>query len=436
MNVENWVQGDLLGISIPAHAEALRAGGVEFLTKAFRVTGVLSEDNSVAAITRFDAWNVGGTGHKVFLSVRYAVADPALPVDLFVKFSRNFDDDIRDVSRNQVIGEVRLALLSRKPGFPVAVPACVFADYQADTFTGMMITECIPFGVGAVEPHYPKCMDYNMPHQLEHYRALMKALGKLTGMQKAGLIDGVDENFPLDIGHLMTADSIPYTAQRLSNRVSRLRQFAAEFPHLLPPSIVETDFLERMPEEALRFLEQEGDIRRSMLAEESFLALAHWNANIDNAWFWRDDAGELHCGLLDWGGVAQLHMAKALWGCLSGVEIEIFDQHIDELLGVFIEAHRAAGGPVLDGVLLRRHFDLTVVLMGLAWLMDAPPLVRAGVPELADVKSRLDPRFEQDETARVQLQILNNFLHHWYKSDAVRLLAHVPASPMLSEQVG
>ena len=29
------------------------------------------------------------------------------------------------------------------------------------------------------------------------------------------------------------------------------------------------------------------------------IALCHWNANIDNAWFWREPDGALRCGLID-----------------------------------------------------------------------------------------------------------------------------------------
>ena len=34
----DWIRGDSLGLDIPAHSEALRVGGPEFLTRAFRAT--------------------------------------------------------------------------------------------------------------------------------------------------------------------------------------------------------------------------------------------------------------------------------------------------------------------------------------------------------------------------------------------------------------
>jgi hypothetical protein len=64
------------------------------------------------------------------LSVEYATAAPHLPQDLFVKFSRDFDDPGRDAGRFQMDFEVCLALLSRAVDFPIAVPTCLFADYH------------------------------------------------------------------------------------------------------------------------------------------------------------------------------------------------------------------------------------------------------------------------------------------------------------------
>src|SRR5882724_11550501 len=91
----DWVRGDILGLMIPARSEALRQYAAEFLTNAFRASGALAPDNRVVCITQFDDWVVGGTGRKLFLSVAYE-QPTALPTALFVKFSRHFEDPIRD----------------------------------------------------------------------------------------------------------------------------------------------------------------------------------------------------------------------------------------------------------------------------------------------------------------------------------------------------
>jgi hypothetical protein len=86
----------MLGLQVPAYSGALRAGGEAFLTEAFRVGGVLAADNTVTRITRFEECPGGSTGRKLLLSVPYEKPAPELYTDLFVKFSRDFDDEIRD----------------------------------------------------------------------------------------------------------------------------------------------------------------------------------------------------------------------------------------------------------------------------------------------------------------------------------------------------
>src|SRR3546814_6617522 len=50
------------------------------------------------------------------------------------------------------------------------------------------------------------------------------------------------------------------------------------------------EFITRFEQEAQRFLEHETAIKCFLHADPKFIALCHWNAHIDNAWFWRDAA--------------------------------------------------------------------------------------------------------------------------------------------------
>ncbi len=110
------MRGDYLGIDMPAHVDALRDGGARFLTDAFRATGALDADGAVRAITELREFRGGSTGRKALLAVEYDRGD--LPADLFVKFSRDFDDAGRDGGRTQMEFEVRFALLSPDAGVP------------------------------------------------------------------------------------------------------------------------------------------------------------------------------------------------------------------------------------------------------------------------------------------------------------------------------
>jgi hypothetical protein len=423
---ETWGIGDGLGLPIPANAEALREGGADWLTRALHAIGSLAPHNRVAAITRCDEFLGGGSGSKALLSVAYKIPDESLPNDLFVKFSRNFADPAMDRSRYLMAPEIRFAALSRTPGFPVAVPACLFADFEAASGTGLLVTERIGFGQNGIERQYGKCLDHEMPLPLEHYRALIRALARLAGSHKGGQLPaGVADEFPFSMKAALAADRLPYTDQQRLNRVSRYAAFAAELPQLLPGSIRTEAFLARFGEGFELFHAREDAIKRFLHAQPDFIALCHWNANSDNAWYWRDGSGELQCGLLDWGGVGQMHVAMTLWGCLSSAEQWLWRDHLDELLELFAAEYASAGGPLLDLAELKTHLVLYVAMMGLCWLLDAPPRIRREVPGIANASGPFDQCILASETARVQLQMITNFLMLWEAEDATGLMARL-----------
>jgi hypothetical protein len=418
MSSLDWVTGDALKLAFPAHSAALRADANRFLSEAFQASGALAADNRVVDIKQFVESSSGGTGQKLILSIAYERPDPDLHTELFVKFSRDFADEIRDRSRHMMEPEVRMAALAQQPGFPVRVPKCYFADYHAATGTGILITERVPFGRDGIEPLHNKCMDYEMERPVEHYRAIVTALARLAGTHKAGrLPQSVASQFPYSREQLIAADRIPYNASRLQNRVSRYGDFAAEFPQLFAGHIRSPQFIREFKDAVPRFLEHELAIRQFLHNEPDFIALCHWNANIDNAWFWRNADGVLECGLMDWGRAGQMNVAAALYGSLSSAEPEVWDEHLDSLLKLFTDEFARCGAPALDPEELKLHLHLFTAMMGLAYLMDAPPIIRKEIPDLAKATSRFDPRFQQNENARVQIHFITMLLHQWHKND-------------------
>jgi hypothetical protein len=419
----DWAPGDRLGLDLPAHPEALKAGGPEFLTRAFRATGALAPDNRVRAVTRFDDWMVGGTGAKAMLSVTYERDEAGLPRDLFVKFSRNFNDRTRDRVRHHMEPEVRLANLSRDPNFPVAVPRCLYADFHHASGTGVIVTEQIPYGQGAVEPHHLKCMDQVLPEPLAHYRVLISALALLSGTHKSGRLgEAAERDFAFDLERTIAARRNPFDEDGLVMRVNRLADFITRYPHLVPPHLADPAFLGGFRADAPRLIAQQDAINRFHFSRPHMIALCHWNANIDNAWFWREPGGALKCGLIDWGSVGQMHVAQTIWGCLTASEPDMVDAHLDELLELFIAEHARAGGPSLDKAELEQHLDLHVMMSGLSSLMVAPRAILSEVPDPGLAVDRYDPVFTVNETARVQLKVTVSFLNMWSRRDLGRLL--------------
>ncbi len=422
----DWIRGDALGLDIPAHADALRAGGTGFLTRAFRAAGTIAQDNGIAQITRFREISGGSTGRKLLLCVTYVKPSPELHTDLFVKFSRDFDDELRDAARIQMELEVRFALLSRSPGFPIAVPVCYFSDFHHESGTGILITQRIGFGEGGIERHYPKSLDYRMPDQIGHYRALIQALARLAGTHRGGRLPAsVETLFPFDPGRLTVSKRAPYTPAQIAERVQQYAAFTRTYAQILPRNIRAETFLARLADEAPRFQAMETVARRILQSRPGMIALCHWNAHVDNAWFWRNESGELQCGLMDWGNVSQMNVSMAIWGCLSAAELSIWNDHLDELLTLFVAEFEDCGGPPLDRRELELHLTIYVAMMGLAWMLDAPRLILAHAPDLADAEDRLDPLIQGSERARSQLLIMTAFLNLWEKEDMSAMLDYM-----------
>ncbi len=423
----HWVTGDRHGLAFPADPATLRAAGARFLTEAFWASGVLG-DNSVARVAGFREVGGGSTGRKVVLSVEYDKPTPDLHTDLFVKFSRDFDDPARDRGRTQMEPEVRFATLSRAPDFPIAVPSVQFGDYHRQTGTGILITERIRFGVNGVERQYHKCLDYEMPEPLAHYRALLTALARLAGTHRSRRLPAdLTAHFPLDVAAATVGERAPLTADRLDRRVTRLVEFIDTHPGLVPANIGSAEFLARLRDEVPRVAEHEHAVARLLAADGDYVALCHWNANVDNAWFWRDADGALRCGLMDWGCVGQMNLGMALWGAMSGAETEMWNHHLGELLDLFVEEVHGYGGPALDPDRLRQHTLLYAAAMGVAWLLDVPALLRKRFQAMPN--SRRHPLIRSDEGVRAPLQMLSNLLFLWERHRVGDLLDAALADP-------
>lgn len=401
-----WVIGDATGTPIPADPDALRDGGTRFLTDAFRRFGSLGGDNEVTAVTAWAEFAGGSTGRKLALSVTYRRPGPHR--DLFAKFSRDLDDPERDAGRTQMESEVAFAAATRCDGFPVTVPTVLFADYHRESGTGILLTERIPFGRDGIEPQYAKCMDYDMPDQIGHYRALLASVARLAGADCRGAID-------VDVGAgVPTVCPRPHLDRaKLLRRVDRLADFAAAHPGLLPESVRSAPFLTSLRDTLPELLRRESDGWELLRSDADLTALCHWNANVDNAWFWRDDHGGLQCGLMDWGCVGRMNVAMAIWGAMCSAETDLWDGHLRELLDGFAHEFRRHGGSRVDVDVLVRHVLLYASVMGMTWLLDVPSHVRSTVRDLDAHSTRFDPAIRDVESVRCRLQMMTNVLSLW-----------------------
>lgn len=416
--VLDHVRGGATGLRLPAHEAAFREDGIAWLTEAFRKFGAIGSDNSVTRIVSMERCAGGSTGHKFFLTVAYAKPEPGLHTDLFLKFSRDFDDARRDWQRTEMAGEARFVALSRLPGFPIRVPAGYFADYEEETGTGVVITERIPFGEGAIEPHRLKCLDHlTMSDPLPYYRATVTTLARLAAAHKSGkLAADIESRFPWD-RVAGSADPIRYGTDELAAELERCFSFARRCPQLLPEEVRSPEFMAQMERDTWKIRDHEDAIQRYLTGHPAMIALCHWNAHIDNVWFWRDEAQTLHCGLIDWGRVGQITLGSALWGGLSAAHHDIWDFHLRELLELFVREYHDHGGPLITVEELEFHLALHMAAMGVARVLAFPEIVEFRLPECVNASGPYDPMFLDVDPARNCRQVYVNFLQHWRRMD-------------------
>jgi hypothetical protein len=422
----DFVRGDATGGDVPAHPDALRDRPEERLTSLFRAYGSLARDNRIVRVNRFEPLAGGNSGLKLALSVEYERMEPGLHTDLFAKFSRDFTDPFRDRRRYELEGEIRLAELSRHPAFPIAVARPYFADFNRETGTGVLITERIAFGEGSIEPLHPKCMDRLLADPLEYYRETVSALARLAGAQKSGsLSPQLERLFPIDAAAAAADQPIPWNSEQMRQKVEAWHAFVRECPQLFPDNLTGSDFFERLERDASNFLDLEARVRAFLHGDQDFIALSHWNTNIDNAWFWRDENHGLHCGLLDWGMVRQMNVAYGIWGGLSASDGSFLAANLDTLLGHFVSELAAHGGPQVDSGKLGLHFDLSLALLGLALMMDTPALVTSRLPAIRDANGPHDPLLTEDKVVHGFLHVSTNFLDLWERRDLGASLAAI-----------
>ena len=411
---KRWVAGEIFGLEIPADAATLVSGGADFLTKAFHTSGALAANNRVSRIAKVEEFFGGGTGKKLSLTLAYELPEPGLSERLFIKFSRNFDSELWDRARFTMISEANFAVLSRAPEFPVTVPACLFADVESASGTGLIISECITYGRDGVEALYPKCLDYTVPEPVEHYRAILKGLAKLSGAHRGGrLSPEFDRKFPYDRKQASAVFAIRVPEEKLVQRANRMFDFIGRFPKLFPQNVRAPAFREQFIRDIPDLVAAEERIREILYGNSEFIAFAHWNANIDNCWFWRDGAGALQCGFMDWANAGQISMAQAVSGAISGAEPAIWNEHLDELLTAFIEEYAVQGGPRLSLDEMRLHILLIVAVSGLTHSMGAPIAIERDIEDIDALEGYQDARFREHENARIQLHMMTKMLNVW-----------------------
>merc|ERR1712056_145206 len=89
-----------------------------------------------------------------------------------------------------------------------------------------------------------------------------------------------------------------------------------------------------------------------------YVGASHANLQVDNAYFWRDEYGDLACGVLDWGGFGRSPFCINFLGCLSGADPEVMMAHEEGIIRCFRDEYHRCGGPALAIEELRLRYHL------------------------------------------------------------------------------
>ena len=372
--------GDTYGFRFPHTLELLGsdAFGAAWLTKAFRASGVLSSDNEVAAIVALEGTTGGGAAEKGLLSVRYLYPSPSLHTKLFLKFPHVADvmhkyliSCIYDSDASEVAFAQRFAARA-----PVRTPKTYFADRSSHSTNYLLIQERIAFAppsahpVGtsaeaavlpayAIERAYDKFLDHQIGSDpTEYYLALARALGRLCGWYKAapdGIGAELNRTMPCKPSF---AEGVAFSHPGFDVLAAFMTDAGAA---LFPPDMRTPAYAAQLRRELAFASEHLGTISRYLLSDADYQAYSHINANIDNAFWWRDRERTLHCGLIDFGGFCCNHVSAHLTLCLNSAEFPVHARAQPALLQAFIDGCVEQGGPQLDLAELTLRYDLALV---------------------------------------------------------------------------
>mmetsp|Transcript_95623 Transcript_95623/g.214081 ORF Transcript_95623/g.214081 Transcript_95623/m.214081 type:complete len:727 (+) Transcript_95623:113-2293(+) len=424
--------------------------GAEWLTKAFHAAGTLPKENRVAKllevkelpVSGFDA--AGGAAMKMFLTVEYETPDPELHTELFVKYPYQYEE--HPSSRQETSGYSDIdgaeCDVSRRliHSFPFRTPKYYFSDTCRDTTNWILITEKILYGKrGRVEngkivdqaefkpyeilPTCGKYQDWLLPNPSEFYMCLFRACGRLAAWDKCGRFDHF-------LGPHPTYDQATYLRnssrqaqpvqmkETLKATVSKMMDKGIEFvtrtvKNIASKEMQNIDKLRKMKEELVEMAPYFTDLSGFFQASDSnFIGACHANLQADNAYFWRDEYGDLDCGCLDWGAFGRMPYPGNFLGCLSGASPVDMMEHEEGILQVWVDEHARCGGPKLslEEVLLRyRLCYITFIYDSCQWI-ERDILKNVTAEELMAMSGELDPAFQDKFRVRCRtMTVINGF---------------------------
>merc|ERR1712007_287119 len=145
-----------------------------------------------------------------------------------------------------------------------------------------------------------------------------------------------------------------------------------------------------------------------------YFSLTHPNAQVDNAWYWRNTAGNIECGLLDWGGVQHGSIPVCMGNGWMGAEAHVMSEIEGPLIRLFIDEYEKMSGFRFDFDDLRMHIKLAQATALFGCCANIGMLLRIiRTNEWKDVQCRSDPRIDENFLIRCYYVQIELFLGMW-----------------------
>jgi len=459
--VENHMKsapGMLYGIDFPFTEKMLIDMGPAWLTKAFHTAGTLDEDNAVTKVIPEKKLKIttGNNGGKFLFEVRYKKQVAGLHTKLFAKIPHSYDDkktasDRLSSSVNKQPMELYELNSSRllESTLPVKIPKLYFGDISNETSNFILITEQVPFSDPEpmdyegklaksgkrneplppyqIEGPYDKCMDWTLRGSpFEYYLLLVRTGAKMAGLHKAGkmgdpaALASQFENWSNVPAEMFGINPKGCTGKppKMQKAVvdSAVRFMSDDGKHIFPPFCSDSGFQKKFYDVMMTLNAYSAESNYWKHANQDYIALTHNNLNVDNAFFWRNDSGELELGVLDWGSTGQRSLGFKMWWWLYCSDFDVLTEKIDDYLKCFVDTYAEFGGPVLDVAVLKSHFILTAMEQMAGGLCPAVPQIfkmcpKKNWPEIKDrYDSRIGGNIDGKSTMRLYLHVMSTIV--------------------------
>jgi len=329
------------------------------------------------------------------------------------------------------------------------------------TLNFINIVERVPYaptgtmevGPGQYYPAPEKYRDWALPNNgVELYYAHTKAMAQFFGWYKTvsektnQLNEVFGKNSLLDPLHADVKAAGPYNAKARDEFISKglqgplagaaagaafpqatamgFLEIAVEFainscPQAFEKELIAKPYIDKLTAEAKEMSFYLGDMNMYMSAIPEFATLCHPNAQVDNAFYWRDDAGEVKCGLLDWGGIFFGNIPTCLGNGWMGAEPEVFAEHEEKLLQLFVDEYEKCAGFRFDVDDLYLNVKLAQCVVFYGCCANIGMCLRLHKrDEWATMTGRKDPRIDENFLLRCYFVQVYLWFKMWGLSNA------------------